>query len=277
MRKFLSVVLAFALSALLALALTSCGESSESKQCREELEQYLLKGQDYYYVNPVNTYPAVYLQFKEGEKKLVRVEFASYGNASAYDEINYTVSGESLGVIKAGKYEYSVGQRDSTDKAISLLRTDKGDAGSDKGAILQKVPNSTGSTSSASNSSSSSGSTSKNGSPNSSSSTPKDTSSSGSTQSVKKDEKITEIDGKTVWKVQAASSKIHFKGSYTGSGNFIVQLQDDNQNLEELVCNEIGDHKLDKSVSVTKGKTYYIQVECSRGTWTVNWTGTGGN
>ena len=95
-------------------------------------------------------------------------------------------------------------------------------------------------------------------------------------QSVLKDEKITEIDGKTVWKVQATSSSIHFLGSFTGSGNFIVKLLDSNQDLVSLVCNEIGDHKLDKSISTSVGSTYYIQIECSSGTWNVSWSGTGG-
>lgn len=69
---------------------------------------------------------------------------------------------------------------------------------------------------------------------------------------------------------------MHFSGSYQGQGNFIVKVLDGNQDLEELVCNEIGDHVLDKRVSVTPGKMYYVQVECSRGTWNMQWTGAGG-
>lgn len=99
---------------------------------------------------------------------------------------------------------------------------------------------------------------------------------SASKKQANKDEVIVETDGKTVYKVCAASSSIHFSGSYSGTGNFIIWVLDSNQEHYKLVTNEIGDFKVDKSVSVTKGATYYIQIECSYGNWTMNWTGTGG-
>lgn len=87
---------------------------------------------------------------------------------------------------------------------------------------------------------------------------------------------MTDVDGKQVWKVWPTSSTIHYTGSCQGQGNFIVKVLDGNQDLEELVCNEIGEWTIDKSVAVTPGKMYYVQIECSRGTWNMQWTGTGG-
>lgn len=101
-------------------------------------------------------------------------------------------------------------------------------------------------------------------------------SSQGQTPAYDKDELIVDADGKMVYRVQAVDSTIHFTGAYTGSGNFIVKVLDDNQQLDTLVCNEIGDWKLDSSAKVNKGSYYYISIECSDGTWTASWTGTGG-
>lgn len=95
-------------------------------------------------------------------------------------------------------------------------------------------------------------------------------------ESSKKDEMIVETDEKQIWKVWATSSTLHFTGSYQGSGNYIVKVLDDNQDLEELVCNEIGDYVLDKKVSVQSGEMYYIQVEFNDGSYSMQWTGTGG-
>lgn len=90
------------------------------------------------------------------------------------------------------------------------------------------------------------------------------------------DELIVDTDGKQVWKVHATSSVIHLQGSFSGTGNFIVKILDENQEIHELACNEISDFVIDKDVSVTKGEKYYIQVECSHGSWEMTWTGTGG-
>lgn len=95
-------------------------------------------------------------------------------------------------------------------------------------------------------------------------------------RSAAKDEVIVDTNGKRIYKVEAAASNIHFSGSYTGTGNFIIEVLNSNQNLYELVTNEIGDYVVDKSVSVTPGVTYYIQIECSYGSWSMSWTGTGG-
>ena len=91
-----------------------------------------------------------------------------------------------------------------------------------------------------------------------------------------KDELIVDTDGKMVYHVQAIDNTIHFTGEYTGTGNFIVQVRNDNQELDTLVCNEIGDWKLDSSAKVTKGLHYYISIEWNNGSWNATWTGTGG-
>lgn len=93
---------------------------------------------------------------------------------------------------------------------------------------------------------------------------------------AKKDKIVVDTDGKTVYKVHS-TGVITFNGQFTGSGYFIVKILDSNQDLQELVCNEIGDYVLDfKSVNVGEG-IKYIQIECSDGTWNLTWTGTGGN
>ena len=93
---------------------------------------------------------------------------------------------------------------------------------------------------------------------------------------AKKDELIVDTDGKTIYRVHS-SGVITFSGTFTGSGNFIIKILDSNQNLQELVCNEIGDYVLEgKSVNVGQG-IKYIQIECSSGHWDLTWTGTGGN
>ena len=67
------------------------------------------------------------------------------------------------------------------------------------------------------------------------------------------------------------------KGTFSGQGHFSVQLLDSNQDLYKLMVNEIGDYVIDKSVAVSKGSYYYIQIETTRGTWDLEWTGTYGN
>lgn len=95
--------------------------------------------------------------------------------------------------------------------------------------------------------------------------------------SIDKDELIVDTNEKQVWKVHATSSTIHFQGTYSGTGNFIVKVLDDNQELYELACNEIGDYVIDRDVEVTAGNNYYIQIESNNGSWNMTWTGTGGN
>lgn len=92
-----------------------------------------------------------------------------------------------------------------------------------------------------------------------------------------KDQKTIDIDGKQIWQVHASSSAIHFIASYKGTGNFIIKLLDSNQDFVALVVNEIGDYDVDKTISnLTIDDMYYIEIECSYGSWTCSWTGTYG-
>ena len=109
--------------------------------------------------------------------------------------------------------------------------------------------------------------------------TPEETS-SGSTADAdesKKDKTLVEEDGKTMYQVYALDDTIHFKGSHSGSGNFIVRVLDSNQDLYALAANEIGSYVLDKSVDVTQGSMYYVVIEYNNGSWDMSWTGTYGN
>lgn len=90
-----------------------------------------------------------------------------------------------------------------------------------------------------------------------------------------KDELIVDQDGKKMYKVYCTDGSITFDGSFDGTGNFIVKVLDDNQDLEELVCNEIGSYVLDKTVYVGEGY-HYLEIICSSGTWNMLWYGTGG-
>lgn len=91
-----------------------------------------------------------------------------------------------------------------------------------------------------------------------------------------KDEEIYNVDGKAMYKVYCLDGSIRFSGDFEGSGNFIIKVLDDNQDLEELVCNEIGTYYLRKTVNVGTG-WHYIEIICSDGSWDVSWFGTGGN
>ena len=91
-----------------------------------------------------------------------------------------------------------------------------------------------------------------------------------------KDQEIINTDGKLLKKVYVMDGSISFSGSFSGNGNFIVEVLDSNQDLEELVCNEIGSYYLDKTVYVGTG-WHYIQVICSDGSWEMTWYGTGGD
>lgn len=91
-----------------------------------------------------------------------------------------------------------------------------------------------------------------------------------------KDKLIVDTDGKSVYKVHS-TGVITFSGHYTGNGYFIVKVLDANQDLQDLVCNEIGDYVLEHKASNVGTGTKYIQIECSNGEWELNWSGTGGN
>lgn len=91
-----------------------------------------------------------------------------------------------------------------------------------------------------------------------------------------KDELLVNSNGKQLWKVFATESQMHFKATFTGAGHFSIQLLDSNQNLEELVCNTIGDYVVDKRVNVVCGNYYYIELSTTDGAWECQWSGTGG-
>lgn len=94
-------------------------------------------------------------------------------------------------------------------------------------------------------------------------------------KTVPPDELVVDTDGKSIYKVYASSSEIHFTGTFDGPGHFSITMLDSNQDHYKLVANEIGSYRVDKSVRVTAGSMYYIEIECTRGSWTVSWTGTG--
>lgn len=91
-----------------------------------------------------------------------------------------------------------------------------------------------------------------------------------------KDELTIDTDGKQIWKVYLFDGTFSFEGTYRGSGNFIVTLLDDNQDFVSLICNEIGDYNVDKTVYSTEG-WHYLKIEWSYGSWNANWYGTYGN
>ncbi len=94
---------------------------------------------------------------------------------------------------------------------------------------------------------------------------------------AKKDQLTINSNGKKIWKVYMTSNTFRFQATYRGSGNFIVKLLNSNQNLEELICNEIGDYNVDKTVKVIKGNYYYVETYVSNGNWNGTWWGTYGD
>lgn len=94
---------------------------------------------------------------------------------------------------------------------------------------------------------------------------------------AKKDQLTINSNGKKIWKVYMTSNTFRFQATYRGSGNFIVKLLNSNQNLEELICNEIGDYNVDKTVKVVKGNYYYVETYVSNGNWNGTWWGTYGD
>ena len=94
---------------------------------------------------------------------------------------------------------------------------------------------------------------------------------------AKKDKLTINRNGKKIWKVCMTSNTFRFEATYRGTGNFIVKLLDSNQDLEELICNEIGDYNVDKTVKVVKGNYYYIETYVSDGSLNGSWWGTYGD
>lgn len=91
------------------------------------------------------------------------------------------------------------------------------------------------------------------------------------------DKKTVDSNGKQIWQVYAKSSELHFTGSFRGDGYFGIKILDSNQDFFALVANEIGDYNVDKSVyGLIPNEMYYIQIECTEGSWTCSWTGTYG-
>lgn len=120
---------------IMALVLCSCGESSKEKDCRESVETFLQNGATFASVDPVakmnnDIYPAILLCFREGEQTVQRVEFDSTGTVTNSEIFDYTVTGESLGSIHFGQYEYVVGAADN-NKPQALMRHDTNDVGTE--------------------------------------------------------------------------------------------------------------------------------------------------
>lgn len=93
----------------------------------------------------------------------------------------------------------------------------------------------------------------------------------------KADQRTINISGKQVWKVYAKSSEMHFTGNFNGSGYFGIKILDSNQDFFDLVVNEIGDYIIDKTIyGLVPDEMYYIQIECTSGSWSCSWTGTYG-
>ena len=94
---------------------------------------------------------------------------------------------------------------------------------------------------------------------------------------AKKDKIIVDTDGKRIYKVYMTSNKFSITGNFKGNGHFSVKLLDDNQDFYNLLVNEIGDYVVNTSTDVVKGNYYYLQIECTRGTWNLSWSGTYGS
>lgn len=94
---------------------------------------------------------------------------------------------------------------------------------------------------------------------------------------AKKDKIIVDTNGKKIYKVYMTSNKFSISGTFKGEGHFSIKLLDDNQDFYDLLVNEIGDYVVNTSTDVVKGNYYYLQIECTRGTWNLNWNGTYGS
>lgn len=80
---------------------------------------------------------------------------------------------------------------------------------------------------------------------------------------------------KQIWKIYVKDGYFKMKAEYRGDGNFIVEINDSNQDHVDLLCNEIGDYILDKTIYLPEGY-YYLEIRCSRGSWSGKWYGTYG-
>ena len=91
-----------------------------------------------------------------------------------------------------------------------------------------------------------------------------------------KDKALVNEPGKSIYQIYAKDGTLGIKGDYSGSGNFIVRILNSNQGHYKLVANEIGSYVLDTEIPVEIGSKYYLLVECSDGSWNLEWTGTYG-
>lgn len=96
----------------------------------------------------------------------------------------------------------------------------------------------------------------------SSSSSVADTTAAASSQvTSSKPELLVDSDGKKLWKVYSTQQYIHFSDTYKGTGNFIIDVLDSNQDFYENVVNEIGDYTLEKTVSAPNDGSGYFYIE----------------
>lgn len=94
----------------------------------------------------------------------------------------------------------------------------------------------------------------------------------------KKDTLIVDSNGKKIWKIYIPDGTFTFSGTYKGTGNWIVQILDSNQDLVDVLCNEIGDYVIEsKSIDVAPECYYYFEIFVSEGSYTCSWSGTMGN
>ena len=91
-----------------------------------------------------------------------------------------------------------------------------------------------------------------------------------------KDKLITDTGEKQIWEIYVKNGEFRMTADYSGSGNFIVKISDPNQSLEEVLCNEIGDFHLDKTVYLQSG-LHYLEIYSTDGYWEGQWEGTFGN
>ena len=80
---------------------------------------------------------------------------------------------------------------------------------------------------------------------------------------------------KQIWKIYVKDGYLKMKANYEGRGNFTVKISDSNQDFIDLLCNEIGDYKLDKRINLPEG-FYYLEIKWTYGSWSGEWYGTYG-
>ena len=105
--------------------------------------------------------------------------------------------------------------------------------------------------------------------------TSSDNTSSDDTISYPDPELIVNSNGKKMWKMYYFQPYLHLNMTYNGTGNFIVSILDNNEDLYTLAANEIGDYVLNKTVEVPPtGDFYYLEIEFTDGSYTGNWNPT---